>query len=126
MKIGIINGPNLNLLGSREPQIYGTTPLEELNEGLKTFGQSLNMSLSFFQSNHEGELIDHIHSLRGAVDGLVVNAGAFTHTSLALKDALAATEIPFIEVHLSNIYAREAYRHHSYLSSMARGCICGF
>jgi 3-dehydroquinate dehydratase II len=123
--IGILNGPNLNLLGVREPAIYGTTTLDDIAHGLELTATSLGVQLRFVQANGEGELIDTLHAWRGTVDGVVVNAGAYTHTSLALRDAFAATSLPFIEVHLSNIYAREPERRHSMLAGQAVGLICG-
>ena len=122
-KILVLHGPNLNLLGQRETQHYGTDTLEAIDRRLVDRGRA---ALEFFQSNHEGELIDKISALADAkADGLVLNAGALTHTSVALRDALAAAAIPFIEVHLSNVHAREPFRHHSYFSDLARGVICG-
>lgn len=123
--IAIINGCNLNLLGTREPEVYGATTLPQLESELAQLAQSLSVTVLFKQSNHEGELIDYIHSLRGKVDAIIINPGAFTHTSIALRDALLAVAIPFVEVHISNIHAREAFRQHSYLSDVAVGSICG-
>lgn len=125
MKIGLLNGPNLNLLGSREPAIYGTTTLPEIVARCEAIGEELGVTLQSYQANGEGRLIDQLHAWRGEVDGVVVNAGAFTHTSLALRDAFAATSIPFVEVHLSNIYAREPERHRSLLAGAAIGMVCG-
>jgi len=124
--IGILNGPNLNLLGVREPAVYGTTTLADIEASLGEVASQLQVSLRFFQSNSEGALIDTLHGWRGAVDGVVVNAGAYTHTSLALRDAFSATALPFVEVHLSNIYAREPERRHSMLASASIGMVCGF
>lgn len=121
-KILIINGPNLNLLGQREPDIYGAETLQDLEQSLK--GNYPEVDLTFFQSNHEGALIDKIHQAQG-IDGFVINAGAYTHTSVAIRDALAGMNIPFVEVHISNVYAREDFRHHSYLSPIAKAVICG-
>jgi 3-dehydroquinate dehydratase II len=125
-KILIINGPNLNLLGLREPDIYGSGSLDDLEIALKHEFTKINAALSFFQSNHEGAIIDTIHS---SVDfnynGIVINAGAYTHTSIGIRDALSGVKIPFVEVHISNVYAREAFRHHSYLSPIAQAVICG-
>lgn len=126
MKILVLNGPNLNLLGTREPQLYGTTTLADIERALVSQGVALGVTVSCAQSNHEGELIDLIHAARGAADGIIVNAGAYSHTSIALKDALAAVAIPYAEVHLTNIYAREPERRHSTLSAGARAVICGF
>ena len=126
MKILVLNGPNLNLLGTREPQVYGTTTLTDIERALVAQGVDLGVTVSCAQSNHEGELIDLIHAARGAADGIIVNAGAYSHTSIALKDALAAVAIPYAEVHLTNIYAREPERRHSTLAAGARAVICGF
>jgi len=124
--IGILNGPNLNLLGTREPSIYGTATLAEILSSLAPVAESLGVQLRDFQANGEGQLIDQLHSWRGVVSGVVINAGAYTHTSLALRDALTATALPFVEVHLSNIYAREPERRHSMLASASLGMVCGF
>ncbi|MEZ5047831.1 MAG: type II 3-dehydroquinate dehydratase [Chitinophagaceae bacterium] len=125
MKIGIINGPNLNLVGTREPSIYGHMAMDDFITMLRD--KYANMEVSYFQSNHEGELIDYIQDLDKQLDALIINAGAFSHTSIAILDALKAVDIPkIIEVHLSNIYAREAFRHHSYISTIAHACIVGF
>ena len=126
-KILVLHGPNLNLLGSREPSIYGTDTLAQVNERLALQARAGGHELTCFQSNAEHELIDRVQRSRG--DGMaliVLNAGAFTHTSLALRDALAAVAVPFIEVHLSNVHARESFHHHSYLSAIALGVIGGF
>ena len=124
MKIAIINGPNLNLLGKREPEIYGDRAFENYLEVLrKKFPQH---SLDYFQSNVEGELINKIHEVGFSVDGVILNAGAYTHTSLALADAIAAIKAPVVEVHLSNIFAREDFRHVSYLGAQCAGCVSGF
>ena len=125
-KLLLLNGPNLNLLGTREPAVYGAATLADIESAARTQVQAAGGSLSCFQSNHEGALIDRIHAAREeGVDAIVINPGGLTHTSVALRDALAAVAIPFIEVHISNIYQREAFRHHSYLSAIARGTICG-
>lgn len=126
MKILVLNGPSLNLLGTREPHLYGTATLAEIEQGLVAVGAELGVTVSCLQSNHEGELIDVIHAARGGADGIIINAGAYSHTSLALKDALAAVAIPYAEVHLTNIYAREPERRHSTLSAGARAVLCGF
>lgn len=119
----IINGPNLNLLGRREPDIYGNRSFVDY---LKTIEQQFpEVQLRYFQSNHEGELLDKIHELGFEVDGIVINAGALTHTSIALADALSAITAPTVEVHISNVHARESFRHHSYLSAKAKGVIVG-
>ncbi len=125
MKIGLLNGPNLNLLGTREPAIYGTTTLAQVEERLRAIATELDVALVTAQHNGEGQLIDQLHAWRGDVNGVVVNAGAYTHTSLALRDAFTAVSIPFVEIHLSNIYAREPERHHSHLAPVAKGLICG-
>lgn len=123
----VLHGPNLNLLGSREPGIYGAASLEEINRQLSQKAREAGHHLLSLQSNAEYELIDRIHDARKeGVDFILINPAAFTHTSVALRDALAAVEIPFIEVHLSNVHKREAFRHHSYFSDIAQGVICGF
>ncbi len=124
-KILVINGPNLNLLGEREQEIYGTATLEEINKDLEIIAAQKGMAIEFFQSNHEGALIDKIQSARGDADYLLVNAAAYTHYSVAIYDALKAVKIPFIEVHLSNLDARESFRQQSLLSPIAAGKICG-
>ncbi len=121
----LLNGPNLNLLGTREPEKYGSTTLAEIVSDLSSQADALNVQLSHLQSNAEHALIDRIHEAKGSVDYIVINPAAFTHTSVALRDALLAVSIPFIEVHLSNVHAREPFRHHSYLSDIAAGVICG-
>jgi 3-dehydroquinate dehydratase-2 len=125
VKIGVLNGPNLNLLGTREPSIYGTTTLADIEARLVAVARDLGASVEHTQCNGEGQMIDALHAWRGNIDGVVVNAGAYTHTSLALRDAFAATAIPFVEVHLSNIYAREPERRHSMLAGGAVGSIVG-
>ncbi len=123
----VLNGPNLNLLGVREPGLYGSQSLGDIESALDSKAQALGCRLEFFQSNAEHELIDRIHrAFRESVDFILINPGAYTHTSIALRDAFLATRIPFIEVHLSNIHAREPFRKHSYLSDIAKGVICGF
>lgn len=122
----ILNGPNLNLLGTRQPEVYGSTTLEMVENLCVSHGSSIGLDVSCFQSNHEGALIDAIHAAKGDQDGFVLNAGAYTHTSIALMDAIASVELPMIEVHLSNIHAREEFRHVSYISKVAIGQICGF
>ncbi|MGE9552584.1 type II 3-dehydroquinate dehydratase [Erwinia amylovora] len=121
----LLNGPNLNLLGTREPEKYGKTTLAEIVSDITSQADALNVKLSHLQSNAEYALIDRIHEAKGNVDYIVINPAAFTHTSVALRDALLAVSIPFIEVHLSNVHAREPFRHHSYLSDIAAGVICG-
>ncbi len=122
----VLNGPNLNLLGTREPEIYGHLTLSELEAGLKRLADELSVRLSTFQSNHEGALVDRIQQARqDGTTHIIINAGAYTHTSVAIRDALAGIGMPFIEVHLSNVYRREPFRHHSYLSELAIGVIAG-
>lgn len=122
----ILHGPNLNLLGTREPEVYGQMTLDAINAELMQQAKAAGATLNILQSNHEGELIDRVQQARlGKVDFIVINPGGFTHTSVALRDALAGVAIPFIEVHLSNIHRREAFRHHSYFSDLAVGVICG-
>jgi 3-dehydroquinate dehydratase-2 len=125
-RILVLHGPNLNLLGVREPQIYGRTTLSDIHARLEARARAAGARLESFQSNHEGELVDRIQAaMEEGVDFILINPGAYTHTSVALRDALAAVSIPFIEVHLSNIHAREPFRHHSYLSDQAVGVLCG-
>ncbi|MCC5852286.1 MAG: type II 3-dehydroquinate dehydratase [Alkalimonas sp.] len=124
-RILLLNGPNLNMLGVREPEVYGRQTLAELVAQLDAFAQTQQAELSHFQSNAEHALIDRIHQSLGQVDFIIINPGAFTHTSVALRDALLAVAIPCIEVHLSNVHAREPFRQHSYLSDIAKGVICG-
>ncbi len=124
--ITVLNGPNLNLLGLREPSHYGTATLADIENKLQLKAHELNHRLNFFQSNAENELVEHIHqAYRDNINFIIINPAAFTHTSIAIRDALTATQIPFIEVHLSNVYAREPFRKHSYLSDIAIGVICG-
>jgi len=126
MDLLLINGPNLNLVGKREPSIYGSQTLEDIQEELLNLASELDARLKFFQSNSEGEMIDCIQKSVGSIDGILINAGAYTHTSIALRDALLGVAIPFVEVHLSNIYSREEFRHKSFLSDKALGMVCGF
>lgn len=124
MRVLILNGPNLNLLGTRQPEVYGATTLADIEAMCRTHAP--DSALSFVQSNHEGAMIDAIHAAKGTQDGIVLNAGAYTHTSIALHDALASIELPCVEVHLSNIHARETFRHQSYIAPVALGQIAGF
>ena len=126
MRVLLLNGPNLNLLGLREPGLYGAQTLEAIEAGLVHQAALLGVELACFQSNHEGALVDRIHAARGQADGILINAGAYTHTSIALRDALLGVAIPFVELHLSNVHARESFRHHSHLADKAIGVICGF
>lgn len=125
-KVNIINGPNLNLVGSREKNLYGNLSLAEINQNLSALAPQLNLQLEFMQSNIEGELVDYIQKLRDRCDAIIINAGAYTHTSIAIRDALLGTALPFIEVHLSNVDKREEFRKTSYLSDVAAGVIYGF
>ncbi|PKY08720.1 catabolic 3-dehydroquinase 1 [Aspergillus campestris IBT 28561] len=121
----LINGPNLNLLGTREPTTYGTTTLTDIESSSKAHAASLGASLITFQSNHEGAIVDRIQAARTHMDAIIINPGAFTHTSVAIRDALLAVDIPFVELHVSNVHAREPWRRHSYLSDKAAGVIVG-
>jgi 3-dehydroquinate dehydratase-2 len=126
-KISVLNGPNLNLLGTREPELYGSETLPDIRAALEIMANEKGHSLSFFQSNAEHDLVNAIHDAKkNPVDFIIINPAAFSHTSVAIRDALLATEIPFFEVHLSNVYAREAFRKHSYFSDIAQGVISGF
>ena len=121
----VIHGPNLNLLGRREPEVYGTQTLADIDASLAASAKELGVEIETFQSNHEGELIDRVQQAMGVADGILINPGGFTHTSVALRDALVATELPVVEVHLSNVFARESFRQHSYVSPVAIGVISG-
>lgn len=122
----VIHGPNLNLLGTREPEIYGSMTMQDINEDLQKQAKDAGVNIDFFQSNHEGEIIDKLHDARGIYDYIILNAGAYTHYSIAIRDALAAIEIPTIEVHISNIHQREEFRYHSVIAPVVVGQICGF
>lgn len=126
MKIFVVNGPNLDMLGKREPTIYGADTLESINAELAEFCNNLGIEVEFYQSNSEGALIDIIHSAREKADGIVLNAGAYTHYSIAIRDAISAAEKPCVEVHLSNVHKREEFRHKSVISAVCEGVICGF
>src|SRR5690606_6844788 len=126
LRVGVVHGPNLNLLGRREPEVYGRTTLAEVNEALVELGRRLGVEVEVFQSNGEGRLVDYVHEAAERVAGFVVNAGAYTHTSIALRDALVGVGRPFVEVHLSNVHARERFRHRSLLAARAVGTVSGF
>lgn len=125
-KVLVLNGPNLNLLGTREPDVYGAQTLADIEANCRAVAKDLGLEIDFRQTNGEGQLVDWVQGARGVFDVLIVNAGAYTHTSVALLDALKAVDLPTIEVHLSNIQQREEFRHHSYVSKAALGMICGF
>ena len=126
MKIGVVHGPNLRLLGQREPEVYGTDTLDDVNRMLAEVADELGVELETFQSNHEGELLDFIEDAASRVEGFLINPGAYTHTSIALRDVLTGVERPFVEVHLSNTAGREGFRRHSYLAPVASGVVLGF
>lgn len=126
MKILVIHGPNLNLLGRREPDIYGRLTLDDINTRLSSLAAELGVEVSFFQSNHEGALVDEVQKAVGRYDAIIINPGAYTHTSVALRDAIAGAGIPTVETHISNIYRREEFRKHSFISPVAAGVISGF
>ena len=126
VSILILNGPNLNLLGTRQPEVYGKTTLADIEQQCEAHARSIGVETSFLQSNHEGFLVDAIHDARGSHNGIILNAGAYTHTSIALMDAIASVELPAIELHLSNVHAREEFRHRSYIAKVSLGIICGF
>jgi 3-dehydroquinate dehydratase-2 len=126
MRVAVLNGPNLNLLGTREPEIYGRTTLTEIEQLVRAEASRLGAEVEWVQTNHEGELVEAVQQLRGRADGAIVNAAALTHSSLSLRDALLAVKVPFVEVHLSNIFAREPERRHSVLADLAVGVIAGF
>lgn len=123
--VGLLNGPNLNLLGTRQPHLYGTTTLAEIERSCHAAAAAHGIELDAFQSNHEGALIDKLHELRGRALGIVINPGGYAHTSVALADALAACDLPIVEVHLTNVYRREHFRHHSFVSAVAEAVLCG-
>lgn len=125
-KILVIHGPNLNLLGTREPGVYGDVTLAQVDEALRGLGKELGLELEMLQSNHEGEIVSAIHAAIAKSQGLLINPGAYTHTSVAIRDAIAGAGLACVEVHLSNIYAREEFRHHSFIAPVAKGQICGF
>ena len=122
----ILNGPNLNLLGTRQPEVYGKTTLQDIEELCAGHAGKIGVAIEFSQSNHEGALVDMIHAARGVHDGIILNAGAYTHTSIALMDAIASVGLPAIELHISNVHAREEFRHKSYIAKVCVGIICGF
>ena len=126
MLIAVLNGPNLNLLGQREPEVYGRTTLVEIEKMVRDAARTHDADIEWFQTNHEGQLVDAVQGLRGRVDGALINAAALTHSSLALRDAMLAVRVPFVELHLSNIFAREAERRHSVIADLAIGLITGF
>src|SRR4030067_731441 len=125
-KVLVIHGPNLNMLGRRETDVYGNATLDEINNALRLLAKELNADVSFFQSNSEGKLIDMIHEAAGAYDAIIINPGGYTHSSVAIRDAVAAVNIPTLEIHISNIYSREEFRHHSFIAQVAAGQISGF
>ena len=126
MKVLVIHGPNLNLLGTREPEVYGSVTLDQINERIQRHAREAGLEVETFQSNHEGEIVDKIAEAGGSADGIIINPAAYTHTSVAIRDAISAAGLPTIEVHLSNIYAREAFRHTSLIAPVATGQIAGF
>ena len=126
MKILVLNGPNLNLLGKREPEKYGNTTLKDIQNSLENFANKNNFEIEFYQSNHEGDIIDKIQQSENIFDGIVLNAGGYTHTSVSIRDAIASVNVPVVEIHLTNIHAREEFRHNSLISPVCIGQICGF
>jgi len=126
MRISVLNGPNLNLLGQREPEVYGRTTLSEIEALVREAARGLGAEIDWFQTNHEGALVDAVQALKGRADGALINAAALTHSSLALRDALLAVQVPFVELHLSNIFAREPARRHSMIADLALGMVTGF
>lgn len=126
MKFLVVNGPNLNMLGIREPGVYGAKTLDDINRSISAFAAKNGVEVDFYQSNHEGDIVDIIHSTNEKYDGCILNAGALTHYSIAVRDAIAAVRCPFVEVHLSNVHTREEFRHKSVISAVCKGVICGF
>jgi 3-dehydroquinate dehydratase-2 len=126
MRISVLNGPNLNLLGQREPEVYGRTTLSEIEAMVREAARGYDAEIEWFQTNHEGALVDAVQALKGRADGALINAAALTHSSLALRDALLAVQVPFVELHLSNIFAREPARRHSMIADLALGMVTGF
>ena len=126
MRISVLNGPNLNLLGQREPEVYGRTTLSEIEAMVREAARGLGADIDWFQTNHEGALVDAVQALKGRADGALINAAALTHSSMALRDALLAVQVPFVELHLSNIFAREPARRHSMIADLALGMVTGF
>jgi 3-dehydroquinate dehydratase-2 len=126
MRITVLNGPNLNLLGQREPEVYGRTTLAQIEAMVREAGNAHGVEITWFQTNHEGALVDAVQALKGTADGALINAAALTHSSLALRDALLAVQVPFVELHLSNIFAREPERRHSTIADLALGMVTGF
>jgi 3-dehydroquinate dehydratase-2 len=126
MRISVLNGPNLNLLGQREPEVYGRTTLTEIEAMVREAARGYDAEIDWFQTNHEGALVDAVQALKGRADGALINAAALTHSSLALRDALLAVQVPFVELHLSNIFAREPARRHSMIADLALGMVTGF
>ena len=126
LSILVINGPNLNRLGSRQPNVYGNMTWDEVSQKIEEYAQKRNVEVTFFQSNSEGELINKIHSAVDDFDGIIINAGAYSHTSIAIRDAISSVNIPVVEVHISNVFGRETFRQHSYLSAVCVGSVSGF
>lgn len=126
MKLLLLNGPNLNLLGTREPEKYGKTTLKDIEEHLTKIAQENNIQLDCYQSNHEGDIVDKIQQAKNVYDGILLNAGGYTHTSVAIRDAISSVQVPTVEIHLTNIHAREEFRHNSLISAVCIGQICGF
>ncbi len=126
MKILLLNGPNLNLLGTREPEKYGNTTLTDIEQTLKTEAKSKEVEIDCYQSNHEGDLVDKIQQATNNYDGIILNAGGYTHTSIAIRDAISSVQVPVVEIHLTNIHAREEFRHNSFIAPVCIGQICGF